>query len=352
MTAHDISPKLRRKEKFHHIDMGFLNRRLCLGALSPPFRQEFIDRQKPGSDHMTVLANDHLLVTMLLDSCEAAGVPTLMEALTLNELTHMFRSTEKLSACPEIYNSERVCHLVELQFDYGKPVTIAYHTSHVVSSTGKMILADGAEKGRINSIVGLLHNKHNKFEIEPLVIGQPWFDHWRNGKDSNVLMFHGRDFGELLPEDIEEFSRLSDVELQGKEEWLCAMRSLPESKVKQAFADLLSEPSKSDWGGEENDHYSGNVTVDGRRRTAAFLFKGPSDYREMTLDMCGRRADQVHRLVKSGAEISIVQNAHLIGSVVRDTLRYFTIYPGASQRKYCLIDGLATYRILKAYQFL
>ena len=130
--------------------------------------------------------------------------------------------------------------------------------------------------------------------------------------------------------------------------------------MKRAFADLLTEPIKNDWSGEENDHFSANLSVHGRRLTAAFLLKGPSVFREMTLDMCGKRADQILRLTKSGADISIadhrqrarhvqghrlgvgashralarhrlpVQNAHLIGSAVRETLRNFTIQPGVS----------------------
>ena len=69
----------------------------------------------------------------------------------------------------------------------------------------------------------------------------------------------------------------------------------------------------------------------------------------MTLDMCGKRADQIHRVVDSDADVSIVQHSHLIGAVVRRTLRNLTVYPGGNRRKYCLIDGQATYRILKAY---
>jgi hypothetical protein len=71
----------------------------------------------------------------------------------------------------------------------------------------------------------------------------------------------------------------------------------------------------------------------------------------MTLEMCGAKADQIHRLVRSGADVSIVQHCHLIGEVVRETLRNLTVRPG-QLRKYCLIDGQATYRILKAYSLL
>ena len=58
MTAIDIPQELRAEDKFHHIDMGFLNRRLCITALLPEARQHFLEQQKPGSDHMTLLAND------------------------------------------------------------------------------------------------------------------------------------------------------------------------------------------------------------------------------------------------------------------------------------------------------
>jgi hypothetical protein len=164
-------------------------------------------------------------------------------------------------------------------------------------------------------------------------------------------MWMGRDFGEILPEDIDEFSRMREVTVSKADEWLAVMRSLPEATVKTAIGDLLAEPTKKDWGGESNDHFSGNVSVRGRRKTAAFLFKGPATFREMTLDMCGKRADQIYRLASSGADISVVQHCHQIGEAVRGTLRSMVFYPGRP-RKYCFIDGQATFRILKAYSLL
>jgi hypothetical protein len=214
-----------------------------------------------------------------------------------------------------------------------------------------MTLAEGSKAGYVESIVGLLHNKLDRFEIEPLVIGAPWFDHPRNGDDSGALMWMGRSFGEILPEDVDQFSRMKEVQLATADEWLSVMRSLSEAAIKNAFGRLLAEPTKKDWGGEANDHFSSNVSIRGNRKTAAFLLKGPAIFREMTLEMCGKRADQIYRLANSGAEISVVQHCHLIGEVVRTTLRNMTFYPGRP-RKYCLIDGPATYRILKAYSLL
>jgi hypothetical protein len=351
MTIDRLPSALRAMDAFHHIDMGFLNRRLCLTALPAEVREAFHQKAKTETDHFSQLSNDHLLVTMLLDVYQQLGSPTLLEALSRAQPSIVFRSTEQLSACPGVYDAERVQHDVKVDIDFGKPVTIAYHTEHIVSSTGRMTLSEGYEKGYVQSIVGILHNRGDSFEIEPIVMGAPWFDHPRNGAASSTLMWHGRDFGELLPEDIEQFSRMKEVRVGDAAEWMNVMSTLPERRIKEAFAHLLSEPTKKDWGGEANDHFSSNVGVDGRRFTAAFLLKGPAQFREMTLDMCGARADQIFRLVQSEADLSIVQHAHLVGTVVRETLRRMVVQPGG-RRKYCVIDGQATYRILKAYNLL
>lgn len=349
MSVATIPEQIRLADYFSHIDMGFLNRRLSISALGP-IRDEFLARQKPGEDHMTVLANDHLLVTMLIDVCDGLGAPTLAGALTLGRPRHMFMSTELLEPCPEVYTSDRVTQEVHLELDYGKPVSMAYHTSHLVSDTGKMTLSEGHQKGYRESIIGLLHDKNETWEIEPLVIGAPWLDHPRN-KDGALAVWHGRDYGEILPEDIEQFERSKDIEIESADEWMSVMQNVPEQKVKEAFAALLNEPTKSDWGGEENDHFSSNVRLQGRRCTAAFLLKGPSKFGEMTIAMCGKNGDQVYRLTSSGADISVVQHSHLIGTAVRETLRSMSVSPGRS-RKFCVIDGQATYRILKAYGYL
>lgn len=98
----------------------------------------------------------------------------------------------------------------------------------------------------------------------------------------------------------------------------------------------------------ESARSSASLAIDGRRRTGAFLLKGPTNFREMTLELCGKRADQIYRLVGSGADMSIVQHSHLIGEVVRGTLRALTVQPGRT-RYFCVINGQTTYRILKAY---
>jgi hypothetical protein len=349
MSAEQIPEKYRLADFFSHIDMGFLNRRLAISALGP-IRNEFLQRQRPGEDHMTVLANDHLLVTMLIDVCSELKVPTLAEVLTLGKPKHLFMSIERLGPCPEIYEAERVQHAVHFDIGCGRPVNVVYHTRHIVNDTGRMTLADGYQKGHRQTMIGLLHDKTDSYEIEPIVMGAPWLDHPRN-EAHDAIVWAGHDYGEILPEDLAEFGQMREAIVTSADEWMSVMRNVPEAYVKRSIASLLKEPAKSDWGGEENDHFSARVTVAGRRRTAAFLLKGPTKFQEMTPAMCGKNGDQIYRLTKAGADISIVQHAHLIGPAVRETLRSMVVTPGRS-RKFCVMDGRATYRLLKAYGLL
>jgi len=351
MTIKETAGRIRREDYYQHIDMGFLNRRLCLSALPPEVREVYFHDARPGTDHLAVLGNDHLLVTILLDLCDVLEAPTLLEALSRGKPRQLFRSVERLAPCPEIHDAKRVSHAVLLDVDFGKPVEIAYHTEHVVSATGRMTLSEGAGRGYVEAMIGLLHDRGDRYEIEPLVIGAPSLDHPRNRHGGDALMWMGRDYGEILPEDIDQFSEMANADVENAETWMRVMARVPEAAVKDAFTKLLAEPSRKDWGGEPNDHFSASLSVAGRRKTAAFLLKGPAKFREMTLDMCGARADQIYRLTNSGADISVVQHAHLIGEAVRATLRAMTVYPGRP-RRFCVIDGQATYRILKAYGLL
>lgn len=350
MSVEMMPPGERLADLFSHIDMGFLNRRLALTALGP-LRTDFMAMQIPGDDHMTRLSNDHLLVTMLLDIYSQIDVPTLAEALALGKPTVVTLSIERLEPCPEIYTAPHVAQHVHFDFDPPKPVMLSYHTNHIVSDTGREALAAGYKEGHREAILARLHDNGARFTAEPVVMGAPWLDHPRN-EGGWRMVWHGQDYGEILPEDIEEFAKLKAVIVANADEWMLAMKRIPEARVKEAIASLLNEPTKKDWGGEENDHFSANVTVGGRRRTAAFLLKGPTRFEEMTPSMCGKQGDQIYRLDKAHADISVVQHSHLIGPAVRETVRAFTVTPGSRSRKFCIMDGQATYRLLKAYGFL
>ena len=357
MSAHDIPSERRTADYFYTIDLGFVNRRLCLAYLpdSCRFRQHLVQSNNP----MAELTNDRLLVDVLVDFCRKSETPTLRNVLDRAEPQGVFLGTEQLPPCQEVAGAPGVDYLLDLDIDVGKPVHLAYHTEHIVSTTGRERL----EKGALQSVLGRLHNHTDRFEIEPLIMGTPLLDHHWNGSDQDRtrLMFspYAHQYGEILPEDIDEFKEMNKVTNDNADAWMAVMQRLPEEEVKKALAKLLGEPTKKDWSGESNDHFSRNVHLGGRGMTAAFLLKGPAGgkrFKEMTIDMCGSRANQILRLTESDADISIVQHCHQISTDVEKTLRACTIQPGARPsgiaRKYCLIDGQATYRILKAYGLL
>ena len=76
---------------------------------------------------------------------------------------------------------------------------------------------------------------------------------------------------------------------------------------------------------EQYDHYSADVTVNGKRKSAAFMFKGPSAWGEMKPRNLGKNGDQIYRLQQSKADILILQHCHHIGEAVRETLRAFSV---------------------------
>jgi hypothetical protein len=62
---------------------------------------------------------------------------------------------------------------------------------------------------------------------------------------------------------IDTFSRVRDVHQPRSKKELEALRNTPEMDVKQAFAEIISEPDMPpDWGGEQSDLFSSQVMLD------------------------------------------------------------------------------------------
>lgn len=129
--------------------------------------------------------------------------------------------------------------------------------------------------------------------------------------------------------------------------------TLSERKVKQSLANIIGEHFVSkDWGGEKSDLYTSHVIFDGKRIATAFLLKGPS-VKRLTIDKCGKRGNQILRLVKEPASLFIVQHNGEIDSDVIELLET-CVSDLATKRGvklyYCVIDGVDTTRVLLAYE--
>lgn len=338
--------ELRTCSPYHHIDPGFIHRRKIFSIFGQPYIDAYEKYSSKGTDHLSQLRNDHLMVQMCMDICKAWGVKSLSKALIEGPgMGQLVCSTEELAASPEAWEKPRAKNQVILPFDYEKSVVMEYSTSHIFADTTRGELSEGT----INSFLGEIRNITNdEILIHPLIIGAPTYDHPKNSDLIQDLFFSGWDQYEVFPEDIKEFSRIKEVEVTTPTEWVKVMESLPESEVKTKIAEILGDLTKKDWGGEQNDHYSSSLTLGESRTTGAFLLKGPAKFEEMQPRHLGKNADQIYRLAACPANLLIVQHCHDIGESVRATLRAFAVTPH-DPRYYCLLDGKDTYRLLKAY---
>lgn len=159
------------------------------------------------------------------------------------------------------------------------------------------------------------------------------------------------DDSEIRVEDTDTFAKIRPMRRPTKQQF-SVLRDIPESKIKSSFAEILEEEEvPKDWGGERSDLFTSLLRVKGERRTAAFLFKGPAGgslFKPMEIAHLGKRGDQIERLASEPADVLVVQHCHSILAPVRSMLRAFANQVG-NQRRYCIVDGADTYRILKAY---
>lgn len=170
----------------------------------------------------------------------------------------------------------------------------------------------------------------------------------RDAQGGMFSALHG-DSLEVHPDDIEAFARIKDEDIPSRAQ-LKVLRSIPEEDIKRALAGLVGEPSvPKDWGGERSDLFSSRVTVGGRRLSTAFLFKGPGGgFEPMTFRHLGKNGDQVDRLFTEPADLLVLQHCHEVRAAVRGMMRAYANQLG-NPRRYCIIDGYDTVKILRAY---
>lgn len=154
---------------------------------------------------------------------------------------------------------------------------------------------------------------------------------------------------EVHPEQWDAFTAIQNEAPPTRAD-LKALRCIPENDIKHAFACRIGEQAvPKDWGGEYSDLFSSQVSVGGEKVTAAFLLKGPgSGFSPMTPVHLGKNGDQIGRLFNEPADLLVLQHCHEIRSSVRSQMQAY-----ANQmhrlRRYCIIDGYSTLKILRAY---
>lgn len=153
----------------------------------------------------------------------------------------------------------------------------------------------------------------------------------------------------IYPEQIESFEIARDVKRAPIAE-VRQLGKIPEDDVKHAFAMIIGEPFvPKDWGGEKSDLQTNHVRLEGEPCSAAFIFKGPGLVGELHPANLGKRGDQLIRAFDEPVDLVVVQHhAKIANTVVREA-ESLASNP-ARPRRYCILDGADTVRILKAYQ--
>lgn len=231
----------------------------------------------------------------------------------------------------------------KLKFAPDKEIRILYSPSNLISSSSWHRLSG---QTRVFCFCYVESASNDQIIARPYIIG----DIHTGTELETPTSWDGRNYGEIHPSAIDQFSLIH--ELREKEDAppnLEIMKSISEDCVKNAIAEIINESYiPKDWGGEKSDLFSTNISVSGKRMSAAFLLKGPAKFSPMKMTHLGKNGDQIDRLFSEPADILFLQHCHSVTTAVRSTMRAF-----ASRvhdlRYFCIIDGYDTLRILKAY---
>jgi hypothetical protein len=152
----------------------------------------------------------------------------------------------------------------------------------------------------------------------------------------------------LTIDDIDTFSKVRRVKSSQT-----LSPAISETQFKNGVQAIIGEPGVfKDWGGERSDLYSTRIYMSGKRRAAAFAFKGPGLKTKLVPGKMGKNGDQAQRLFQEEADAFLVQHWREIDPSVVDLMRSLAVAKSALTRKkvwYGIIDGSDSQRLLLAY---
>ena len=337
----ELTSEQRSKNIIMRIGPGFVHRRKIIALLE--VGEEYINKEitelPSMPDWERQVRIDHIYSKYMLHFCSHSGVKTLSELLS-DGCGTIFCSTEKVEGCSNFLETERACNKWVPTGEYDYSVEFHYSTSLVVSDTLKCRLQEG---DTISIIAQLSKKEGRKLIFDPIIMGFPLL---YQDKDLNFdVSWFGYDYFENFIEDFDEFKLVKNYSGTLKAE---EMKNITEAAFKTCLGKILNEEPKKDWGGETSDLYTAHLHLNGQRVSAAFLLKGPANFAPMTLNHLGKNNDQIVRLSHEPAQVLFVQHSHEILQPVRETLRAFAVQP-SNPRRYCLIDGNDSLKLLKAY---
>ena len=200
---------------------------------------------------------------------------------------------------------------------------------------------------RNDSMGGIIMQYFNSHYANPISPSSPDLSMLLRGDETKLAGADntGPEIYNIHMEDFEEFSKVKETQMP---ENFDEMKDIKEKVFKAALGKILSESTPKDWGGETSDFVTSHLHISGERVRAAFLLKGPASFTPMRVRHLGKNGDQINRLAREPADVLVVQHCHDITSEIVEILKAFAIQP-PNPRRYCVIDGRESLRLLKAY---
>lgn len=213
--------------------------------------------------HIIQNTSNHLYTKYITEAItgDPSNVCTLTEYLAKTKKMEgeFIYSTEKILRSTISSRNERVIHTISPKIETEYKVLLSYDSSMIISDTGLCYLSDVDKEYCLVAKVEFIDSSSKIIHLRPLLIG---LEAKRLDLHNNKDLLWGYFYKDqkIMPEEIEEFSRMVEVPLD--EDW-SVMRTIDEKAVKKAFANGIFnlEPEK-DWGGENSDLYT-RVTIGG-----------------------------------------------------------------------------------------
>jgi len=191
-------------------------------------------------------------------------------------------------------------------------------------------------------ILGMFEFSEEKVEIFPYMIGD-LVDNL-----SPIINMSIRNSIRVYPDYIDSFDRLQNAPRANVGD-VKALQAISEAEIKDAIAEIIGEPFvPADWGGEVSDLQTNRLIVGGAPQSAAFILKGPALKGEMHPKNMGKRGDQLVRAFGEPADLIVIQHCNKIANTVVKMAEALAIDP-RNPKRFCILDGADTARLLKAY---
>lgn len=191
-------------------------------------------------------------------------------------------------------------------------------------------------------LMGIFEFGEDGIEIFPYVIGDLIDDL------SPIINMSIRSAIRVYPDEIGSFGKMRDAPNATAAD-IKALQAMPEAKVKDAVAEIIGEPFvPADWGGETSDLQTNRLTVRDTPHSAAFILKGPALKGQMHPGNMGKRGDQLVRAFGEPVDLIVIQHCNKIANSVVKLAEALAIDP-RNPKRFCILDGADTARLLKAY---